>query len=65
MASLSTTAPANSSRMETTRKSVTPPLWRSDSRPDPSVLSQDERLREFGKLMLRAIERKAAKKVKP
>lgn len=43
------------------RESIAPPLWRTDSRPDPSVLSESERLREFGRLMFRAIERRKAK----
>lgn len=34
---------------------------KSDKRPDPTVLTSEERLTEFGKLILRAIERKAAK----
>ena len=55
--------------LKTTRKKekkvselIAPPLWRTDSRPDPSVLSQAERLREFGRLMFRAIERRRSKK---
>jgi len=33
----------------------------SDDRPDPGVLTADERLLRFGNLLLRAIERRAAR----
>lgn len=36
------------------------PVWRTDSRPDPSVLTEQQRLHEFGKLMFRAVERRRA-----
>ena len=35
---------------------------KSDKYPDPTVLTASERLAEFGKLMLRAVERRAAKR---
>ncbi len=65
MARISTSTPASQTQTARSSKSTLPPLWRSDARPDPSVLSQDERLREFGKIMLRAIERKSAETVNP
>lgn len=65
MARISTSDIASRPQTAGPRKSTVPPMWRSDARPDPSVLSPEERLREFGKIMLRAIERKAAKSVNP
>ena len=38
-----------------------PRLWRSDSRPDPSSMSEAGRAVEFGRIIFRAIERKQAK----
>ena len=39
-----------------------PPLWREDGRPDPSLLTPQQRLSEFGDLMFRAIERRRSRK---
>lgn len=65
MVRISTSATAPQPKPARAGKAPLPPLWRSDARPDPSVLRPEERLREFGKIMLRAIERKAAKTVNP
>ena len=37
-------------------------LSMNDTRPDPVVLTQDERMSEFGRLFLRAVERITAKR---
>ena len=58
MAGLSTSKRRTGSKAVGQQTPCLPPQWRSDSRPDPSVLGQEERLREFGRLMYRAIERK-------
>ncbi len=42
-----------------------PVLWRADGRPDPSLLTPQQRLAEFGSIMFRAIERRKASKVNP
>ncbi len=47
-----------------TKKSDKPqfsPPWRADSRPDPSVLTDEQRYAEFGQLLFRAIERHLSK----
>lgn len=46
---------------EKTDESALPPVWRTDSRPDPSTLSDAERANEFGRIIFRAIERRRAK----
>ena len=38
------------------------PLAMGDVRPDPKVLTSAERMSEFGRLMLRAIERRNSRK---
>lgn len=40
---------------------VPPPLWRTDSLPDPAAMSEASRAKEFGRILFRAIERKRAK----
>lgn len=42
-------------------KTVLPPLWRLDSRPDPTAMSEADRSKEFGRVLFRAIERRRAK----
>lgn len=39
-----------------------PVFSKPDTRPDPAVLTADERMAEFGRLLARAIERRAAKR---
>lgn len=46
---------------ERTDESTLPPVWRTDSRPDPSALSDADRAKEFGRIIFRAIERRRAK----
>ena len=46
------------------KKATDPPLpaiWRTDSRPDPATMSANDRSREFGRILFRAIERKRGK----
>ena len=57
MARLSTSRSQNSKL-----RAPLPAILRDDTRPDPSVLSETERLKEFGRLMFRAIERLLEKK---
>jgi hypothetical protein len=38
------------------------PISQGDIRPDPALLSSAERLAEFGRLMVRAIERRRARR---
>ena len=42
-----------------------PAILRDDTRPDPTVLSDSERFREFGRLMFRVIERRTARNNTP
>lgn len=44
-----------------TEESEFSPPWRADSRPDPSVLTDEQRCTEFGRLVFRAIERHLSK----
>jgi hypothetical protein len=50
------------SKVRTASKDGSFPLTTGDIRPDPKVLSPAERMSEFGRLMLRAIERRRARK---
>ena len=52
----------NAKQRQNKRKTATlPSPWRSDARPDPSVMSKKDRTNEFGKILFRAIERKRRK----
>lgn len=42
-----------------------PPILRDDKRPNPSVASESERLKEFGRLMVLAVERLLRKNRNP
>lgn len=60
MARLSTSRSQNSKL-----RAPLPAILRDDTRPDPSVLSETERLKEFGRLMFRVIERRNAQNITP
>lgn len=48
-------------KLETADKGSDCPLSTQDTRPDPKVLTSPERMSEFGRLILRAIERRQSR----